>query len=318
MTPERWQQVKQIFQSALERDAAERSAFLNQACADDPALRSEVESLISSHNQAGDSIEAMAVEAATEMLASDEQGSIVGKQIGHYQVLSHIGRGGMGEVFLARDTSLGRKVALKLLRRDFTRNEERLRRFRQEARAASALNHPNIVTIHEIGQEDSLHFMATEYVEGETLRQHLAGGRMTLGQTLDVAIQVASALAAAHQAGIIHRDIKPENVMLRTDGYVKVLDFGLAKLTETKTLDTAAPTLAKVETAPGVVMGTFSYMSPEQARGLAVDARTDIWSLGVMIYEMAAGRQPFEGGNSRCDVLDITKRASAAGALLDR
>src|SRR5215217_3632765 len=166
MTPERWQQLKQIFQSALERDPAERPAFLSRACADDPALRSEVESLIASHDQAGDSIEAMAVEAATEMLSADQTGSIVGKRIGHYQVLSHIGRGGMGEVFLAQDKSLGRKVALKLLRSEFTRDEERLRRFQQEARAASSLNHPNILTIHEIGQDDALHFMATEYVEG--------------------------------------------------------------------------------------------------------------------------------------------------------
>src|SRR5438093_5793172 len=211
MTPERWQQVKQIFQSALERDAAERSAFLNQACADDAALRSEVESLISSHDQAGDSIEAMAMEAATEMLADEQAGRIVGQQIGHYQVLSPIGRGGMGEVFLARDTSLGRKVALKLLRSEFTQNEDRLRRFEQEARAASALNHPNILTIHEIGQEGGLHFMATEYVEGETLRQHIARGQMTLGQTLDAAVQVSSALAAAHQAGIHHRDITHRN-----------------------------------------------------------------------------------------------------------
>src|SRR3989441_6742834 len=304
MTPERWQQVKQIFQSALERNPAERSAFLNQACADDPALRSEVESLISSHNEAGDSIEAMAAEAATEMLADEQPGPILGKHIGHYEVLSLLGRGGMGEVFLAQDTSLGRKVALKLLRSDFTRIEERLRRFQQEARAASALNHPNILTIHEIGHDGSLHFMATEYVEGETLRQHLSRARLTMGQTLDVAIQVASALAAAHQAGIIHRDIKPENTMVRTDGNVKVLDFGLAKLTEPKTIDTAAPTLPQVETAPGVVMGTFSYMSPEQARGLAVDARTDIWSLGVMIYEMAASRQPFEG-ETASDVMSL-------------
>ena len=244
----------------------------------------------------------MAAEAATEMLADDR--SIVGKQIGHYQVLSRIGRGGMGEVFLAQDTSLGRKVALKLLRSEFTHNEERLRRFRQEAQAASALNHPNILTIHEIGYEDPLHFMATEYVEGETLRQHIYRACMSLGQALDVAVQVASALAAAHQAGIIHRDIKPENVMLRTDGYVKVLDFGLAKLTEPKTVDTGAPTLLQVETEPGVVMGTVSYMSPEQARGMDVDARTDIWSLGVMVYEMAAGRQPFEG-ETASDVMSL-------------
>lgn len=302
MTPERWQQLKQIFQSALERNPAERSAFLSQACANDPALRSDVESLIASHDQAGDSIEAMAAEAATEMLGNDHV--IAGRQIGHYQVLNGIGRGGMGEVFLAQDTRLGRKVALKLLRSDITRNEERLRRFRQEAQAASALNHPNILTIHEIGQEGSLHFISTEYVEGETLREKISATRMALGQSLDIAVQVASALAAAHNAGIIHRDIKPENVMVRTDGYVKVLDFGLAKLVDPKTSHSAAPTLVKVETEPGVVMGTFSYMSPEQARGLAIDARTDIWSLGVMIYEMAAGRQPFEG-ETASDVMSL-------------
>ena len=302
MTPERWQQVKQIFQSAIERPPAERAGFISNACADDPQLRSEVESLISSSDQAGDSIQAIAAEAATEMLADRSTDSIVGKQIGRYEVGSLIGRGGMGEVFLALDTSLGRKVALKLLRHEFTTNEERLRRFQQEARAASALNHPNILTIHEIGEHGSLHFMATEFVEGETLRQHIASARMTLPEVLDVAIQVASALAAAHQAGIIHRDIKPDNIMLRNDGYVKVLDFGLAKLIETKTIKTMAPTQHMVETETGVVMGTVSYMSPEQARGLAVDARTDIWSLGVVIYEMTSGHQPFEA-ETASDVL---------------
>jgi eukaryotic-like serine/threonine-protein kinase len=304
MTPERWQQVKQIFQSAIERSPAQRDGFVSEACAGDPALRSEVESLISSHDQAGHSIQAMAAEAATEMLADDQAGRIVGTQIGHYRVLSRIGSGGMGEVFLAQDTSLGRNVALKLLRSEFTRNEDRLRRFRQEARSASALNHPNILTIHEIGQVGSLHFMATEYVEGETLRQHMTRASLTLRQALDIAIQVASALAAAHQAGIIHRDIKPENLMRRSDGYVKVLDFGLAKLAKTEGIDTSAPTRHKVETEPGVVMGTVSYMSPEQARGLAVDTRTDIWSLGVVIYEMVAGRQPFEG-ETASDVLSL-------------
>jgi Serine/threonine protein kinase len=302
MTPERWQQVKQIFQSAVERPPAERAAFISSACADDAELRSEVESLISSLEQAGKSLQAMAADAATELLANRSTDSIVGKQIGHYKVSSLIGRGGMGEVFLALDTTLGRKVALKLLRGEFTNNEERLRRFQQEARAASALNHPNILTIHEIGQDDSLQFLATEYVEGQTLRQRMASARMPLGQTLDVAIQVASALAAAHQAGIIHRDIKPDNIMVRADGYVKVLDFGLAKLVEATTTDTLAPTLPKVETETGVVMGTVGYMSPEQARGLAVDARTDIWSLGVMTYEMTSGHQPFEA-ETASDVL---------------
>src|SRR5262249_10300203 len=303
-----------------------RAAFLARACAGDPQLRSEVESLISSHNQAGDSIEALADQAATEMIADDRATSIIGKQIGHYSVLSHIGRGGMGEVFLAQDASLARKVALKLLRGDLTKDQERLRRFRQEARAASALNHPNILTIHEIGQEGSLHFMATEYVEGETLRQHIVSARTTLGEALDVSVQAASALAAAHQAGIIHRDIKPENIMLRTDGYVKVLDFGLAKLAKTKPVDTAAPTQPKVETEPGVIMGTVSYMSPEQARGLAVDARTDIWSLGVMIYEMVAGRRPFEAETAsdvmalilQKEPLPLSRYSSEAPAELDR
>src|SRR5215470_6884685 len=246
MTPERWQRVKQIFQSAIECPPDERDAFLARACAGNPELRSEIQSLISSHNQAGDSIEALAADAATEMIADNQESSIIGKQIGHYQVLSHVGRGGMGEVFLAQDTRLGRKVALKLLRAEYTRDQDRVRRFKQEARAASALNHPNILTIHDIGRADSLHFMATEYVDGETLRQHIGRTRMTLGQALDVAAQAASALTAAHQAGIIHRDIKPENIMLRTDGYVKVLDFGLAKLAVARTVDSALPTLPKV------------------------------------------------------------------------
>src|SRR5262249_4561197 len=238
----------------------ERAAFIARACAGDPNLRSEVESLIPSHDQAGNSIEALAAEAATEMLAGDQASSMIGKRIGHYTVLGHIGRGGMGDVFLAQDTRLGRKVALKLLRSEFTRDEDRLRRFQQEARAASALNHPNILTIHDVGQADSLHFIATEYVEGETLRQHIGRSRMSLGQPLDVAAQVAGALTAAHQARIIHRDIKPENIMLRTDGYVKVLDFGLAKLAEPKAAESAAPTLPRVATEPGMIMGTVDYM----------------------------------------------------------
>src|SRR5215469_5542183 len=186
MTPQRWQQVKQIFQSAIECPPDERDAFLARACSGDPGLRREVESLISSHNQARDSIEGLPVEAATSMLADDQASAIIGNQIGHYSVLSHVGRGGMGQVFLAQDTRLGRKVALKLLRTEFTRDEERVRRFQQEARAASALNHPNILTIYDIGEADSLHFMATEYVEGVTLRQHFASSHMPLAQALDV------------------------------------------------------------------------------------------------------------------------------------
>ena len=216
-----------------------------------------------------------------------------GTSLGRYQIHSLLGTGGMGEVYLAQDMNLGRRVALKLLPSEFTKDESRVRRFQQEARAASALNHPNILTIHEIGSENSTYFIATEYIEGRTLRDYISGAQMTTSEVLDVATQVASALSAAHAAGVVHRDIKPENIMLRQDRIVKVLDFGLAKLTERQTPDMEAPTL--VNTDAGVVMGTARYMSPEQVRGLTVDARTDVWSLGVVMYEMLAGRVPFAG-----------------------
>ena len=222
--------------------------------------------------------------------------SIAGNLIDHYRVVSLIGKGGMGEVYLAQDTQLGRQVALKLLSGELTAQAERVRRFQQEARAASALNHPNILTIYQIGQTETAHFMATEFVEGETLRERLTRARMELQKAVDVATQVASALGAAHAAGIVHRDIKPENVMIRRDGIVKVLDFGIAKLIEQEVqTDSEALTKMMMSTSPGVMIGTVAYMSPEQARGLAVDARSDIWSLGVMLYELLAQRRPFEG-----------------------
>jgi len=224
---------------------------------------------------------------------------VSGSIIGHYTVLSRIGKGGMGEIYLAEDSRLGRKVAIKLLPESLTKDQEQVQRFEQEARAASALNHPNIITIYEVGETGSAHFIATEYVDGETLRERLSRERMNLDEILDVAIQIASALEAAHQAGIVHRDIKPENIMLRPDGYVKVLDFGLAKLTESPSREKSDSSengllSTQVTTSPGVIIGTPNYMSPEQARGLAVDARTDIFSFGAMLYEMIAGRRPFD------------------------
>src|SRR3989442_747987 len=211
----------------------------------------------------------------------------------------------MGEVYLAQDTKLDRKIALKILPADVAADPQRMRRFVQEAKAASGLNHPNILTIHEIEQVDATHFIATEFIDGETLRQHLSLRPMKIAEALDLSLQIASALSAAHAAGIIHRDIKPENIMRRRDGIVKVLDFGLAKLSErpdTGGVDTEAATKALVQTEPGVVMGTAAYMSPEQARGLVVDARTDIFSLGVVIYEMVAGQAPFSGA-TRSDLI---------------
>ncbi len=229
-----------------------------------------------------------------------------GTRLGRYEIRSSLGAGGMGEVYLADDAQLGRKIALKVLLPDITANEDRMRRFEQEARAASALNHPNILTIHEIGETDSVHFMATEFVDGVTLHQHMSRTRMKIGEVLDVAIQVASALAAAHAAGIVHRDIKPENIMLRPDGYVKILDFGLAKLTQRSLDATEAPTM--VNTEPGIVMGTVKYMSPEQARGLDVDARSDIWSLGVVIYMMVTGAAPFVGKTPTDVIVSILEK----------
>ena len=217
----------------------------------------------------------------------------------HFEILAHLGSGGMGDVYLAEDNRLRRKVALKLLPAQLTANPERLRRFKREAQAASALNHPNILTIHEIGATKGTHFIATEFIEGETLRERMAGAPMKISDVLNVAEQVASALAAAHEeAGIIHRDIKPENIMVRRDALVKVLDFGLAKLANQQSMDTEATTRARVKTSREVVMGTVPYMSPEQALGRDLDHRSDLFSLGVLLYETATGVSPFSGANS--------------------
>ncbi len=300
MKPERWHQIDKLLEEALERDASDRAGFLDQACAGDESLRGKVEALLAASEQAGDFLTRPALEVAAREMAADERTSLLGQIIGHYRIKSLIGAGGMSEVYLAQDSTLGRKVAFKLLPPQFTQDQDRLRRFEREARAASSLNHPNIVTIYEIGRKDDLHYIVTEFIEGQTLRQRMAHAPMKLRESLDVAIQVASALAAAHAAGIVHRDIKPENVMLRRDGLIKVLDFGLAKLIEPKAPPsiTDASTVAAVSTQPGVVMGTPRYMSPEQARGLEVDARSDIFSLGVALYEMIAGKAPFTGATS--------------------
>src|SRR5499433_2275617 len=300
MESERWRQIESLYYAALERDATERAAFLAEACADDEELRREVESLLAVHEQAEGFLAAPALEVAAQVIAEDLGQTMSGQKINHYQVLSLLGAGGMGEVYLAEDTRLGRKVALKLLPQRFTQDRERALRFQQEARAASALNHPNILTIYEIGEFEGGHFIATEFIDGQTLRT-LMSARVKLRAALDVATQVASALTAAHEAGIVHRDIKPENIMARRDGYIKVLDFGLAKLTEqfspgqTAAADSDASTKGLVHTDPGKLMGTARYMSPEQIRGLEPDGRSDVFSLGVVLYEMVTARAPFDG-----------------------
>ncbi|MGE5214982.1 MAG: protein kinase domain-containing protein, partial [Nitrospirota bacterium] len=308
MTSERWQQVNDLFQLAAERAPEERTTFLQTACQGDEGLRREVESLIASYERAENFIESPAFEVVPELLTDDRTTAIVGESIGHYQIECLIGVGGMGEVYLARDERLGRKVALKFLPDRLTANKVQLSRFKSEARAASALNHPNILTVYEIGTEGNRHFIATEFIEGITLRAALARGKMNVHNALEVAVQVASALAAAHEAGVVHRDIKPENIMIRPDGYVKVLDFGLAKLTEQKLPSNSYDLkTATQHTLAGLLLGTPRYMSPEQARGQPADARSDIWSLGTVIYEMVGGVPPFTGATPSDCIASILK-----------
>src|SRR6266480_4244767 len=301
MTPARLQTIEEIFRAALDKEPDHISAFLDTACEGDAVLRREVEALLTSDQRAGRFIERSAVGLATKIIQNRQAQSLVGHTIGHYKISESIGTGGMGEVYLATDIVAGRKAALKLLPLRFTGNAARLKRFEQEAHAVVALNHPNILTVYEIGEDHSIHYIASELIEGETLRQRLMRGRMEVGEAVDIAIQVASALAAAHQAGIVHRDIKPENIMLRPDGYVKVLDFGIAKLAEQE-VPVNMPrdeALLLVETNLGSILGTVRYMSPEQACGAQVDATTDIWSLGAVLYEMATGHAPFTGDTPR-------------------
>jgi serine/threonine protein kinase/tetratricopeptide (TPR) repeat protein len=310
MTPARLQTIEEIFHAALDQEPDRVGAFLDAACEGDELLRRKVEALLASHQRAGAFIETPVAGIATRITENGQADLLVGHTIGHYKISKRIGTGGMGEVYLATDMTAGRKAALKLLPERFTGDAERLKRFQQEAHAVVGLNHPNILTVYEIGEDHSTHYIASELIEGETLRQRLMRGRMEVGEAVDVAIQVASALAAAHQAGIVHRDIKPENIMLRPDGYIKVLDFGIAKLAEQE-VPATVPTdeaLLLVETNLGSILGTVRYMSPEQACGAPVDKGTDIWSLGAVLYEMVTGHAPFTGetpGEAMSSILEM-------------
>src|SRR5437773_4066323 len=297
MTPGQLETIEETFHAALDCEPGQLSAFLDKACAGDEVLRGKVEALLASHQRAGNFIQATVAALAARIVENRQTGLLIGQTIGHYKILKRIGAGGMGEVYLASDITAGRKAALKLLPTHLTGDAKRLKRFQQEAHAVAALNHPNILTVYEVGADDSVEYIASELIEGETLRQHLACGCIQVGEAVEITIQVAGALAAAHSAGIVHRDIKPENIMLRPDGYVKVLDFGIAKLAEQEVPATMAEeeALLLVETNLGSILGTVRYMSPEQARGAHVDRRTDIWSLGVVLYEMVTGHAPFTG-----------------------
>jgi serine/threonine protein kinase len=288
MTPERWNRIESVLQTALDLSPAERDAYLAKECKGDAVLSAEVSSLIAAYYDSKQFIEDPALTTDAEFVFQLYENTI-GHEVGPYQLIERLGSGGMGEVYLARDQRLNRSVALKILP-EFLSDEVRLNRFRKEARAASALNHPNIITIHEVGEFEGTRYIATEFIQGKTLRQLLDQNDLSITTALSIAEQVCVALKAAHSEGIVHRDIKPENIMLRPDGIVKLLDFGIAKLIE-QSAELSTQTYTQTEI--GLIVGTVSYMSPEQARGLTVDERTDIWSLGVVLYEMLAGRLPF-------------------------
>lgn len=321
MTPERWQKIEELFHSALQRKPDERRGFLDEACEGDVELGKRVEALLESLEEAGDFIEQAPLAGAISSVVEESSekvvdGSLIGRRVGHYHIQSLLGAGGMGEVYLAHDAMLDRRIAIKILPAQFTRVESQVQRFEREARAASALNHPNIITIHEVGRDGEVHFIATEFVAGTTLREKIAHGEMSLREAVGIAIQIADALTAAQGAGIVHRDIKPENVMIRPDGLVKVLDFGLATAGERGIVGLDLPASGVgLQTDPDVLMGTITYLSPEQVRRERIDQRTDIFSLGVVLYEMITGARPFSG-DSPASIFDaiLCKEASIAGA----
>jgi serine/threonine protein kinase len=299
MSPERLKKVEEIYHAVLELSPSNRAQFLADSCGEDVELRREVESLLSFEKSFDSVIDSSPKSLVTELFSEFEKSNLINQQINQYRIISLLGQGGMGAVYLAQDTKLERKVAIKFLSEKLSQDANRLRRFFQEAKSASALNHPNIITVFEIGDVNGKPFIVTEFIDGKTLSKHLVQEKPTLGSVLEIATQIVSALTSAHEAGIIHRDIKPDNVMIRRDGIVKVLDFGLAKISQDFTqVDTEAPTRAKKLTADGMVLGTPNYMSPEQARGQKVDRRTDIFSFGVLLYEMISGKQPFDGVNA--------------------
>ncbi len=304
MTTEQWRQIEQLYHAAREREPGDRARFLQEACADEQ-VRGEVESLLGCEAQAESFLEAPALEVTAEALAEGRARSMLGRELGHYQIVAFLAAGGMGEVYRARDSRIGRDVAVKVLPPGLATDPERLRRFEQEARATGALNHPNILTIYDVGVDDGAPYVVYELLEGETLRDRLGGGALSRRKALEYARQIATGLAAAHARGITHRDLKPENLFLTRDGRIKILDFGLAKLTlpeepagEEANLATLSP-----HRGPGRVFGTPGYMAPEQLRGAVVDSRSDLFNVGAILYEMLTGQRPFQG-RSTSEVLN--------------
>ena len=300
---ERWATVKRIHQAALDRAASGRTLFLDEICAGDETLRREVQSLLAYEEEAESFMEMPALEVTARVSGKDHETTLAGRVLSHYHVVSFLGAGGMGEVYLARDPRLDRTVALKILPADLASNPDRMQRFTREAKAASALNHPNVAIIHDVGESDGIRFIVMEHVEGQTLAMKIAGRALAVGEVIDIAVQVADALDAAHSKGITHRDIKPANLMLTPRGQVKVLDFGIAKMMRSEEESITGEWRADGQTAVGSVIGSAAHMSPEQIVGREVDCRSDLFSLGVALYEMATGRLPFTGA-TRAEMID--------------
>ncbi|MFN0119843.1 MAG: protein kinase domain-containing protein [Blastocatellia bacterium] len=300
MDSKRWEQIGRLYDAAQELTGPQRTAFLSQACAGDDELRREIESLFAAESSAADFMATPALREAAQLLSTHAPGELIGRQFGHYQLLSLVGAGGMGEVYAARDTRLGRRVAIKLLPASIAADAMRSQRFEQEARAISRLNHPNILTIHDVGQSDGVPWLVSELLEGETLRQRMQPGPLPLRAALDFARQIISGLTAAHEKGVIHRDLKPENLFVIRDGLLKILDFGLAKLIPGRPGDQNPQSVIRNPhaTDPGMVMGTAGYMAPEQVRGENADPRADIFAFGVILHEMVTGERPFRGGTA--------------------
>jgi serine/threonine protein kinase len=294
MADEKWQKVREIFDAALRQDHDERKAFLESVCDGDNDLRREVESLISSFNGADEFLEQPAIGQFASIVINDGPSLVTGQTVGHYTILKQIGKGGMGEVYSAKDARLNREVAIKVLPAKIANDVKRLQRFEQEARATSSLNHPNILTVYDFGTYEGAPFIVTELLRGEELRDHLNKRTTPVRKTVEYAEQIVSGLVAAHEKGIAHRDLKPENLFITKDDRVKILDFGIAKLRQTKTSRNSSEDPArKAMTDDGTIMGTVGYMSPEQVRGDFTDYRSDIFSFGAILYEMLAGRRAF-------------------------